>query len=83
MLLEKGTVGDIALRFLDKDGNIIQSEINERVIGISLEELKSTKQVIGLAGGPDKVNIIRAALRGKFINYLITDHLTGEKLLID
>jgi len=83
MLLEKGAVGDIALRFLDKDGNIVQSEINDRVIGISLEELKNTKQVIGLAGGPGKVGIIRAALRGKFINHLITDHLTGEKLLND
>jgi len=83
MLLEKGAVGDIALRFLDKDGNIVQSEINDRVIGISLEELKNTKQVIGLAGGPGKVGIIRAALRGKFINRLITDHLTGEKLLND
>ena len=83
MLLEKGAVGDIALRFLDKDGNIIQSEINDRVIGIPLEDLKNIKQVIGLAGGPKKVNIIRAALRGKFINHLITDHLTGEKLLKD
>jgi len=83
MLLEKGAVGDIALRFLGKDGNVIQSEINDRVIGISLEELKNTKQVVGLAGGPEKVDIIRAALRGKFINHLITDHLTGEKLLID
>ena len=83
MLLEKGAVGDIALRFLDKDGNIIQSEINDRVIGISLEELKNTRQVIGLAGGPEKVDIIRAALRGKFIDHLITDHLTGKKLLID
>jgi DNA-binding transcriptional regulator LsrR (DeoR family) len=83
MLLEKGAVGDIALRFLDKDGNIVQSEINDRVIGISLEELKNTKQVIGLAGGPSKVDIIRSALRGKFINHLITDQLTGEKLLID
>jgi len=83
MLLDKGAVGDIALRFLDKDGNIVQSEINDRVIGISLEELKNIKQVIGLAGGPDKVDIIRAALRGKFINHLITDQLTGKKLLVD
>ncbi|MDO9546260.1 MAG: sugar-binding transcriptional regulator [Pelolinea sp.] len=83
MLLEKGVVGDIALRFLDKNGNIVLTEIDNRVIGISLEELKEIKQVVGLAGGPEKVNIVRAALRGKFINHLITDHLTGEKLLRD
>jgi DNA-binding transcriptional regulator LsrR (DeoR family) len=83
MLLEKGVVGDVCLRFLDKDGNFVPTEIDKRVIGISLKELKEIKQVVGLAGGPEKVNIIRAALRGKYISHLITDHLTGKKLLCD
>ena len=81
MLLGKGAVGDIGLRFLDKNGQIIYSDIDERVIGISLEELKNIDKVIGIAGGPAKVDAVRAALRGKFINHLITDHLTGERLL--
>jgi DNA-binding transcriptional regulator LsrR (DeoR family) len=83
MLLEKGVVGDICLRFLDKDGNFVPTEIDKRVIGISLAELKEIKHVVGLAGGPEKVNIIRAALRGRYINHLITDHLTGKKILSD
>ena len=35
MLLANGAVGDICLRFIDKDGNFVQSEINDRVIGIT------------------------------------------------
>ena len=81
MLLERGAVGDICLRFIDKDGGFVQSEINDRVIGIRLDELKSLQNVVGVAGGPDKILIIRAALRGGYISHLITDHLTGQRLL--
>jgi len=39
------------------------------------------KRVIGVTGGPDKVESIRAALKGKLINVLITDDNTGKALL--
>lgn len=80
-LLQKGTVGDIALRFFDAQGQPIQSEIDQRVIGITLEQLKRSRRVVGVAGGPGKFAAILGALRGKFINVLITDSLTAEKLL--
>lgn len=81
-LLQKGAVGDIALRFFDAQGQPIQSEIDQRVIGITLEQLKQTRRVVGVAGGPGKFAAILGALRGKFINVLITDSLTAEKLLL-
>ena len=80
-LLQKGVVGDIALRFFDAQGQPVQSEIDKRVIGITLEQLKQTRRVVGIAGGPEKSPAILGALRGKLINVLITDSLTAEKLL--
>ncbi|WP_448336157.1 sugar-binding transcriptional regulator [Bellilinea sp.] len=80
-LLKKGAVGDIALRFFDDMGHPIKNEIDERVIGISLEELRRIKRVVGVAGGPQKVNVIRGALRGGLINVLITDQMTAQQLL--
>jgi DNA-binding transcriptional regulator LsrR (DeoR family) len=80
-LLQKGVVGDIALRFFDAQGQPVQSEIDKRVIGITLEQLKQTHRVVGIAGGPEKFPAILGALRGKLINVLITDSLTAEKLL--
>jgi DNA-binding transcriptional regulator LsrR (DeoR family) len=74
-------VGDIALRFFDQIGCPVQSEIDNRVIGITFEQLKCTPRVVGIAGGPEKFQAIRGALRGKLINVLITDSVNAEKLL--
>ena len=80
-VLERGAVGDIALRFFDSNGQLIESEVDQRVIGIDLERLKSIPRVIGVAGGPDKVNAIRGALRAGILDVLITDRSTAEALL--
>jgi DNA-binding transcriptional regulator LsrR (DeoR family) len=80
-LLRKGTVGDIALRYYDAAGECIESEINERIIGMTLEQIKRVPKVVGVSGGPQKVAAIRAALAGQLINVLITDSVTAGKLL--
>ncbi|MDT8898700.1 sugar-binding transcriptional regulator [Thermanaerothrix sp. 4228-RoL] len=80
-LLKKGAVGDIALRFFDAWGQAIISEVDQRVIGITLEQLRQIKRVVGVAGGPQKIDVIRGALRGRLINVLITDHITASQLV--
>lgn len=76
-----GAVGDIALRFFDQDGQPIRSDIDERVIGISTDQLKDIQHVVGVAGGPEKEHVIRGALRGGFIDVLITDVRIAELLV--
>ena len=51
------------------------------MISITLEELKSTPRVIGVAGGERKIEAIRACLTGKLVNVLVTDKFTAEELL--
>ncbi len=80
-LLKDGSVGDIALRFFDQNGRAVHSEIDNREIGISFEQLKHIPRVVGIAGGPEKIQAIQGALRGKFINVLITDSVNAERLL--
>lgn len=80
-LLKKGAVGDIALRFFDAHGQPVISEVDQRVIGITLEQLRQIKRVVGVAGGPQKVDVLRGALRGRLINVLITDHATASRLV--
>ena len=82
-LLRKGAVGDIALRYYDANGECIESEINERIIGMTLEQIKQVPRIVGVSGGPDKPAAIRAALQGGLINVLITDSATAGKLLAD
>ena len=80
-ITNSGAVGDIALRFFDIDGNPINSKLEELTIGITIEEIKAVDTVVGIAGGPEKIKVIKGALSGNLINVLITDQLTAETLL--
>ena len=80
-LQARGAVGDIALRFFDAHGRPIEHEINERVVGLDLEQIRRLPRVIGVAGGPQKLEAIRGALRGRLISTLVTDQHTAVQLL--
>ena len=80
-LRDAGAVGDVCLRFFDAEGQLIESTINDRVVGISSEELMRVPRRVGVAGGARKLEAIRAALLGGWINVLITDTETAQGLL--
>ncbi|GAP12396.1 transcriptional regulator, contains sigma factor-related N-terminal domain [Longilinea arvoryzae] len=74
-----GAVGDICVRFFDIQGNPVEGLVG--ATGIELEQLRRVQQVIGVAGGVDKAEAILGAVRGKYIQVLITDDLTAKKIL--
>lgn len=80
-LQAEGAVGDICLRFFDEQGQPASTSLNERVIGLQLEQLRNVQRAVGIAGGERKIAAIRGALRGGWINVLITDRYTAESLL--
>nr|WP_302104531.1 sugar-binding transcriptional regulator [Polycladomyces sp. WAk] len=80
-LNQLGAIGDICSRYFDQNGNIIYSEISERTIAIELDRLKKLKYSIGIAESVEKVPSIIGAMRGKFINVLITTEETAEAIL--
>jgi DNA-binding transcriptional regulator LsrR (DeoR family) len=82
-VMESGGVGDIALRYIDARGKPIDLEINERIIGLTLEQIVHIPRVIAVAGGKAKYRLIRAALRGKLLNVLVTDHETANALVAE
>ncbi len=77
----QGAVGDILSHFLDRDGNPIPMDQEERLMSTDPEDLKKLDHVIGAAGGPSKVDAILAALRGGYLDVLITDEDTAAALL--
>ncbi|HUX51023.1 MAG TPA: sugar-binding transcriptional regulator [Spirochaetia bacterium] len=77
----KKMVGDIGLRFFDRNGESLEDELNERIIGVTLEQIRSIRRVVAVAGGPEKFDAICGALRGQYLNVLVTDRSTAERLL--
>jgi DNA-binding transcriptional regulator LsrR (DeoR family) len=80
-LAEAGAVGDISLRFFDLKGNTVKTPLDERVIGVSLEELAKVDRVVALAGGEKKTAAIAGALRVGVIDTLVTDKFTAQRLI--
>lgn len=79
-----GVVGDISSWFIDKNGKLVDLEINDRVIGHNIfENGRKTKPSINVlvAGTWIKRDVIAAILRGKLIDVLITDEEVARYLI--
>lgn len=76
-----GSVGDICAHFFNVAGVEIRSSFKDRIVGITLEDLRSNALTIAVAGGPDKVFPLIGALHGGFIKVLITDEQTANAIL--
>jgi deoxyribonucleoside regulator len=80
-LLRKGAVGDICSRFFRLDGNIADPELNQRTVGITLEDLARKEYAIAVANGVEKAEAITGALRGRYINTLFIDEAAAQRCL--
>ncbi|MDO4260973.1 MAG: sugar-binding transcriptional regulator [Eubacteriales bacterium] len=81
LLSMKGAVGDMLCHFIDRDGRLVPSDLEGRLMSTSLETLKTMRNTIGVAGGKKKAEAILAALRGGYLDILITDEKTAADVL--
>ena len=81
-LVERGAVGDMCLQFYDRDGNTDQFGFyNDRVAAMRLEDIRRVPSKIGIAGGVRKADAVIGAIRGGYINILITDTEMAKHLI--
>lgn len=80
-LISKNVAGDICMQFYDEDGNTSPFKEDNNVVGIDIHQLKKVPHSIGIAGGTDKLSAIRGAIKGRYINTLITDISCAQALL--
>ncbi|MBB1482902.1 hypothetical protein H5392_03390 [Tessaracoccus sp. MC1865] len=77
----RGAVGDMLGEWYDAEGRVVATPWSERRIGLGLDELREMSNVVGVAGGVEKVGAIRGAIRGRLITALVTDEPTAQALL--
>lgn len=80
-LTAQGAAADLCAIVLDGRGTPIDSPLLERTMGITAAELRSVPTVVAVAGGPNKIEAIRAALKSSLIDVLVTDDVTAAALL--
>jgi DNA-binding transcriptional regulator LsrR (DeoR family) len=74
-------VGEILLNVFDESGNILNTNLNQRIVGLDLDVLKKIPLTIGIATSQEKVNPIIAALKGGYLKVLVTDEDTAKQVL--
>jgi deoxyribonucleoside regulator len=79
---QTGAVGDLCANLFNQDGDYQEMEFNDRVVGISLDQIKSNSaEIIGIAGGEEKAAAILGALRGRLLDTLLMDDKAAEKVI--
>jgi len=78
-LTAHGGVGEILGRFIDAEGQVVDTLINSLITSYDIRQNPCPR--IAAACGEDKRPAILAALKGKWINGLVTDEHTARWLL--
>jgi deoxyribonucleoside regulator len=81
ILRKESVVGDLLCHFLEKDGTLSDPNFDRRVMSVPLTRLQRVPYAIGVAGLKEKKNILRAVLRGGYINVLVTDAEAAQAVL--
>ncbi|MHB1276686.1 MAG: sugar-binding transcriptional regulator [Candidatus Humimicrobiaceae bacterium] len=82
-LTKLGAVGVVNLGSIDKNGDHVPNVVDERTIALSIDKLKSIKNVILIAISKRKKDVIKAALKSKMIKVFLTDEETAKAILED
>jgi DNA-binding transcriptional regulator LsrR (DeoR family) len=80
-LIDAGAIGDVLYNFIDENGDLVDHEVNGRVISVNLARLRRTPERVLISGGKDKLAAIRATIRTIAPTALITDEQTALALL--
>lgn len=78
-LTARGGIGEIMGRFIDAEGGVVDSEINRMITSYDIRQNQCPR--IAVACGEYKRPAILAALKGCWINGLVTDEHTARWLL--
>ncbi len=74
-------VGEVLIAPFDIDGRLVADSLRARTVAFDARSLAGVSLTIGVAEGASKVAPILGALRGGFLNTLVTDTGTAEAVL--
>ncbi|TDD99015.1 sugar-binding transcriptional regulator [Jiangella asiatica] len=79
--LARGAVGESSGRLFDAAGGDVTGGFDDRVVGVRLDRLRATPEVIATAYGVRRAEAALAAVRGGFVTTLVVDAALARRLL--
>ena len=72
-LVRKGAVGDVVGRYIDADGNIVDPGLDERTVGLGLDQLRPPRPRSSSSPARAKHDVARAVVTSGLCTVLVTD----------
>ncbi|MGZ8514380.1 MAG: sugar-binding transcriptional regulator [Candidatus Limnocylindrales bacterium] len=80
-LRAQGAVGDVLGNYVDIDGGVIAAPHSDRLVALSIDQLRRMETVIAVASEPEKPAAILGVLRARVIDVLIVDEGNATAVL--
>lgn len=77
-----GAVAEFSGLFIDVDGRPVKTPLDGRTIGVSIDQLRGAKRVIGFAHGDGRADAVLAAARSGIFDTLVVDAALADALLV-
>ena len=78
---EAGAVGVLSARYIDSRGEPVNDPLDERLIGITIPQLRAVPRRLLVAAGTAREAAVRAALAGGLATHLCVDETLAKDLL--
>jgi DNA-binding transcriptional regulator LsrR (DeoR family) len=79
--VKAGAVGDICGVYYDREGRIVESGLEDRMIAAAVDQLRKVDCLTAVACGADKAVSVLGALRTGLVSALFIDQEMAEKAL--
>ncbi len=79
--MDAGAVGDVSGRHFDINGKEAKCDFHGRLVGIARKDLLAIPTRLGVAGDVAKAQAVLGALRGGYVNMLVTDSDTAAVVM--
>lgn len=80
--ISNGAVGVMCGRFIDADGDAISGPLDDRMMGIGLDELRHRDMGILVSVGEERVPAAVAAIRGGYATHLVTNRSCAVAMMM-
>ena len=79
--VKRGAKGVLCGRFIDENGQTILGELDDRIIGVTLDKLQGLDMGLLVSEGAEKVAPMLAAIAGGYVTHIVTSNDTARQLL--
>ncbi|MBO6638923.1 MAG: hypothetical protein JJ920_11835 [Roseitalea sp.] len=80
---DQGAVAIICGRFVDRQGRQVHAPPDDRLIAITIDQLRRAKKKLLIAGGAERREAVLASIRGDLVTHLCVDEKLARRLLDD